>query len=107
KRQLKLTSVVVTHDLDLMYKVADRVVFLYEGGVFSSARPPIWRSRRIHIFRSSWRWIEWSRTAIAGGMRQVRMAFLGGHTPRTPQVSIASSSANIFRAARERSLRLW
>jgi phospholipid/cholesterol/gamma-HCH transport system ATP-binding protein len=33
KRQLKLTSVVVTHDLDLMYKVADRVVFLYEGGV--------------------------------------------------------------------------
>ncbi|MEO8373410.1 MAG: ATP-binding cassette domain-containing protein, partial [Candidatus Solibacter sp.] len=33
KQQLKLTSVVVTHDLDLMYKVADRVVFLYEGGV--------------------------------------------------------------------------
>jgi phospholipid/cholesterol/gamma-HCH transport system ATP-binding protein len=33
KRQLQLTSVVVTHDLDLMYKVADRVVFLSEGGV--------------------------------------------------------------------------
>jgi len=33
KRQLKLTSVVVTHDLDLMYKVADNVVFLFEGGV--------------------------------------------------------------------------
>ena len=33
KKQLKLTSVVVTHDLDLMYKVADRVVFLSEGGV--------------------------------------------------------------------------
>jgi phospholipid/cholesterol/gamma-HCH transport system ATP-binding protein len=33
KRQLGLTSVVVTHDLDLMYKVADRVVFLYDGGV--------------------------------------------------------------------------
>jgi phospholipid/cholesterol/gamma-HCH transport system ATP-binding protein len=33
KKQLKLTSVVVTHDLDLMYKVADRVVFLYDGGV--------------------------------------------------------------------------
>ena len=30
---LKLTGVVVTHDLDLMYKVADRVVFLYEGHV--------------------------------------------------------------------------
>jgi phospholipid/cholesterol/gamma-HCH transport system ATP-binding protein len=33
KKQLHLTSVVVTHDLDLMNKVADRVVFLYEGGV--------------------------------------------------------------------------
>jgi phospholipid/cholesterol/gamma-HCH transport system ATP-binding protein len=33
KNQLKLTSVVVTHDLDLMYKVADRVVFLFEGRV--------------------------------------------------------------------------
>ncbi|MDQ2773474.1 MAG: organic solvent resistance ABC transporter ATP-binding protein, partial [Acidobacteriota bacterium] len=28
---LGLTSVVVTHDLDLMRKVADSVVFLYEG----------------------------------------------------------------------------
>jgi len=33
KKQLSLTSVVVTHDLDLMYKVADRVVFLYDGSV--------------------------------------------------------------------------
>jgi phospholipid/cholesterol/gamma-HCH transport system ATP-binding protein len=33
KRDLKLTAVVVTHDLDLMYKVADNVVFLYEGTV--------------------------------------------------------------------------
>ena len=33
KQQLKLTSVVVTHDLDLMHRVADRVVFLYEGSV--------------------------------------------------------------------------
>jgi phospholipid/cholesterol/gamma-HCH transport system ATP-binding protein len=33
KKQLRLTSVVVTHDLDLMYKVADRVVFLDEGRV--------------------------------------------------------------------------
>jgi phospholipid/cholesterol/gamma-HCH transport system ATP-binding protein len=33
KHQLKLTSVVVTHDLDLMRKVADRVVVLYEGRV--------------------------------------------------------------------------
>ena len=33
KKQSKLTSVVVTHDLDLMRKVADRVVFLFEGRV--------------------------------------------------------------------------
>jgi phospholipid/cholesterol/gamma-HCH transport system ATP-binding protein len=33
KRQLGLTSIVVTHDLDLMRKVADWVVFLYKGEV--------------------------------------------------------------------------
>ncbi|HSB14848.1 MAG TPA: ATP-binding cassette domain-containing protein [Bryobacteraceae bacterium] len=33
KRQLKLTSVVVTHDLDLMRRVADRVVVLHESRV--------------------------------------------------------------------------
>ncbi len=31
KRQLGLTSIVVTHDLDLMRKVADTVMFLFEG----------------------------------------------------------------------------
>jgi phospholipid/cholesterol/gamma-HCH transport system ATP-binding protein len=31
KHQLRLTSVVVTHDLDLMRKVADTVVFLYDS----------------------------------------------------------------------------
>jgi phospholipid/cholesterol/gamma-HCH transport system ATP-binding protein len=31
KKQLSLTSIVVTHDLDLMRKVADSVVFLYQG----------------------------------------------------------------------------
>jgi len=33
KQQLGLTSIVVTHDLDLMRKVADRVVVLHEGRV--------------------------------------------------------------------------
>lgn len=33
KKQLSLTSVVVTHDLDLMRRVADRVVFLFDGQV--------------------------------------------------------------------------
>jgi phospholipid/cholesterol/gamma-HCH transport system ATP-binding protein len=31
KQQLKLTSVVVTHDLDLMRRVAEKVVILHEG----------------------------------------------------------------------------
>ena len=39
KRQLGLTSVVVTHDLDLMYKVADQVVFLFEGRVIFFGPP--------------------------------------------------------------------
>ncbi|MCU1263410.1 MAG: transporter related [Bryobacterales bacterium] len=33
KEQLKLTSVVVTHDLDLMRRLADKVVFLFKGHV--------------------------------------------------------------------------
>lgn len=33
KQQLRLTSIVVTHDLDLMRKVADNVVFLHEGRI--------------------------------------------------------------------------
>jgi ABC-type transporter Mla maintaining outer membrane lipid asymmetry ATPase subunit MlaF len=39
KKQLKLTSVVVTHDLDLMYKVADRVVVLFDGQVIFFGPP--------------------------------------------------------------------
>jgi phospholipid/cholesterol/gamma-HCH transport system ATP-binding protein len=31
KKKLKLTSIVVTHDLDLMRKVADSVMYLYKG----------------------------------------------------------------------------
>jgi phospholipid/cholesterol/gamma-HCH transport system ATP-binding protein len=50
KKQLKLTSVVVTHDLDLMYKVADRVVFLYEGGViFFGPTGDLEKSEHPHI----------------------------------------------------------
>ncbi|MBM3774801.1 MAG: ATP-binding cassette domain-containing protein [Acidobacteria bacterium] len=39
KEQLRLTSVVVTHDLDLMRKVADKVVFLFEGRVIYFGPP--------------------------------------------------------------------
>jgi phospholipid/cholesterol/gamma-HCH transport system ATP-binding protein len=39
KHQLRLTSVVVTHDLELMNRVADRVVFLSEGKVIFFGPP--------------------------------------------------------------------
>jgi phospholipid/cholesterol/gamma-HCH transport system ATP-binding protein len=39
KVQLKLTSVVVTHDLELLRKVADTVVFLHEGRVIFFGSP--------------------------------------------------------------------
>ncbi len=50
KKQLKLTSVVVTHDLDLLHRVADSVVFLNKGmiayfgppaGLYASTDPDI------------------------------------------------------------------
>ncbi|MBZ5583549.1 MAG: ATP-binding cassette domain-containing protein [Acidobacteriia bacterium] len=50
KKQLSLTAVVVTHDLDLMYKVADRVVFLYEGSVIYHGRvADLHKSNHPHI----------------------------------------------------------
>ncbi len=39
KNQLKLTSVVVTHDLDLMHRLADKVVFLFKGNVIFFGPP--------------------------------------------------------------------
>jgi phospholipid/cholesterol/gamma-HCH transport system ATP-binding protein len=38
KEQLRLTSVVVTHDLDLVRRVADRVIVLHDGQVIYSGR---------------------------------------------------------------------
>jgi phospholipid/cholesterol/gamma-HCH transport system ATP-binding protein len=50
KTQLRLTSVVVTHDLDLMRKVADRVVFLYEGkAIYSGLVADLEKSDQPHI----------------------------------------------------------
>jgi phospholipid/cholesterol/gamma-HCH transport system ATP-binding protein len=50
KTQLRLTSVVVTHDLDLMRKVADRVVFLYEGrAIYSGLVADLEKSDHPHI----------------------------------------------------------
>ncbi len=50
KNQLRLTSIVVTHDLDLMRRVADRVVVLHEGRViFFGPVPELERSEHPHI----------------------------------------------------------
>jgi ABC-type transporter Mla maintaining outer membrane lipid asymmetry ATPase subunit MlaF len=64
KKQLGLTSLVVTHDLDLMYKVAGQVVFLYEGRVIFFGPPADWRSRIIRACGSFWRWTGWRRDRI-------------------------------------------
>ncbi len=50
KNQLRLTGVVVTHDLDLMRKVADRVVVLYEGqAIFFGPLADLYKSPHPHI----------------------------------------------------------
>ncbi len=50
KRQLRLTSIVVTHDLDLMRKVADRVVVLHEGrAIYFGPLEDLEKSEHHHI----------------------------------------------------------
>lgn len=50
KEQLRLTSIVVTHDLSLMRKVADEVVFLHDGRViFFGSANDLQRSDHPHI----------------------------------------------------------
>jgi phospholipid/cholesterol/gamma-HCH transport system ATP-binding protein len=50
KRQLRLTGVVVTHDLDLMRNVADRVVVLFEGrAIFFGPVEDLEKSEHPHI----------------------------------------------------------
>ncbi len=41
KRELHVTSVVVTHDMTSAYKVADRIVMLHKGRIIADA-PPEW-----------------------------------------------------------------
>ena len=50
KKQLRLTGIVVTHDLDLMRKVADTVVVLYEGkAIYFGPVAELERSTHPHI----------------------------------------------------------
>src|SRR3954447_7605199 len=51
KFQLKLTSIVVTHDMRLAQKVADRVVFLHEAEVIFFGKPEDMLNSDIEIVR--------------------------------------------------------
>ena len=51
KYQLKLTSIVVTHDMALAQKVADRVLFLHEGKKIYDGPPGEMKNSEIDIVR--------------------------------------------------------
>jgi phospholipid/cholesterol/gamma-HCH transport system ATP-binding protein len=51
KFQLKLTSIVVTHDMRLAQKVADRVVFLHEARVIFFGKPEDMLKNEVEIVR--------------------------------------------------------
>ena len=51
KFQLKLTSIVVTHDMRLAQKVADRVVFLHQGKVTYYGKPSEMLNSHVDIVR--------------------------------------------------------
>lgn len=46
KRQLRVTSIVVTHDMKSAYKIADRIAMLHEGKVLETAPPGAIRGTR-------------------------------------------------------------
>jgi phospholipid/cholesterol/gamma-HCH transport system ATP-binding protein len=39
KKEMKVTSVVITHDMDSTFKVADRIAMLYQGTIIESGTP--------------------------------------------------------------------
>jgi phospholipid/cholesterol/gamma-HCH transport system ATP-binding protein len=51
KHQLKLTSIVVTHDMALAKKVGDRIVFLHEGQVVFMGTPAEMEESQVEIVR--------------------------------------------------------
>jgi len=56
KLQLHLTSVVVTHDMRLAKKLADRIVFCMKAAQSSSGPIRTWRNRPSPLFRNFWNW---------------------------------------------------
>ena len=54
KKQLKLTSIVVTHDMALAKKLADRLLFLHEARAIFLGPLRKWPTARSRSCRSSW-----------------------------------------------------
>jgi phospholipid/cholesterol/gamma-HCH transport system ATP-binding protein len=51
KHEMKLTSIVVTHDMALAKKVGDRIVFLHEGQVVFNGTPAEMEQSQVEIVR--------------------------------------------------------
>jgi phospholipid/cholesterol/gamma-HCH transport system ATP-binding protein len=57
KRQLGVTSVVISHDIASAFKVADNIAFLYQGKIVAQGTPQTLRKNehpRVHEFLSTW-----------------------------------------------------
>jgi phospholipid/cholesterol/gamma-HCH transport system ATP-binding protein len=68
KKKLGLTSVVVTHDLDLMRKVADTVVFLFKGeAIYFGPVADLDRSEHPHVKQ----FLAMDRVEVAGKIEEV------------------------------------
>jgi phospholipid/cholesterol/gamma-HCH transport system ATP-binding protein len=68
KKKLGLTSVVVTHDLDLMRKVADTVVFLFKGeAIYFGPVADLEKSEHPHVKQ----FLAMDRVEVAGKIEEV------------------------------------
>lgn len=51
QHQLKVTAVVVTHDMHSAFQIADRIAMIYEGRVIFEGTPPEFRASTHHAVR--------------------------------------------------------
>ena len=57
KKQLGVTSVVISHDIASAFKVADSIAFLYQGVLVAHGPPKALRNHphpRVHEFLNTW-----------------------------------------------------
>ena len=70
KQQLKLTSIVVTHDMALAKKLADRLLFLHEArAIFFGTFAEMAEMQRSRSCRSSWNWTRMDFERYFGAQR--------------------------------------